>query len=58
MKDSTEMHTCGLEMKGGLNGIKYPQDFVKAPKSQYPSTPAHVGKEIPNSEAMRITLKC
>lgn len=59
MKDSTELHTCGLEMKGGLNGINYPQKFVRAPKSQYPSTPAHPGKETPiNSEAMRITMKC
>jgi len=52
MKDSTEMYTCGLEMKGGLNGIDYPQDFVKAPKSQYPSTPAHPGKEAPSLQSM------
>lgn len=59
MKDSTELHTCGLEMKGGLNGIDYPQKFVRAPKSQFPGKPpAHPGKEIPNSKAMRITMKC
>lgn len=60
MKDSTELHTCGLEMKGGLaSNIDYPQQFVRAPKSQFPSKPpAHAGKEIPNSKAMRITLGC
>lgn len=58
MKDSTELYTCGLEMKGGLNGIDYPQSFVRAPKSQFSGKPpAHPGKEIPNSEAMKITLR-
>ncbi len=59
MKDSTELHTCSLEMKGGLESdIKYPQKFVYAKKSQFPGKPpAHPGKEIPNSEAMKITMK-
>jgi hypothetical protein len=56
MKEVDEKHICGLDMQGGLaSNIKYPQQFVKAPKSQYPSTPSHPGKEIPNSEAMKIT---
>ncbi len=58
MKDSTELYTCSLEMKGGLaSNIDYPQHFVRAQKSQFPGKPpAHPGKEIPNSEAMRITM--
>ena len=59
MKDSTELHTCGLEMKGGLNGINYPQSFVRAPKSLFHSEPpAHPGKETPNNRAMKMSLGC
>jgi hypothetical protein len=59
MKDSTELHTCGLEMKGGLaSNIDYSQKFVRAPKSQFPGKPpAHEGKETPYNKAMAITLK-
>lgn len=57
MKDSTELYTCSLEMKGGLNGIDYPQKFVKAPLSQHPSPAPSSGKEMPQgTEAMRITM--
>ena len=59
MNDSTELYTCGLEMKGGLaSNINYPQKFVRAPKSQFPGKPpAHPGKEMPWGEAIQITLK-
>lgn len=58
MKDSTELYTCSLEMKGGLaSNIDYPQKFVRAPKSLFPGKPpAHPGKETPNSEAMKISM--
>jgi hypothetical protein len=59
MKDSTELYTCSLEMKGGLEaGIDYPQKFVRAPKSQFPGKPiAHPGKEMnANDEAMKISM--
>lgn len=58
MKDSTELYTCSFEMKGGLNGIDYPQKFVRAPKSQFPGKPpAHMGKEVPvNDKGMKMTM--
>lgn len=57
MNDSTELYTCSLEMKGGLNGIDYPQKFVKAPKSAHPSPAPSSGKEVPvNDEAMRMSM--
>jgi hypothetical protein len=59
MKDSTDLHIQGLEMKGGLAAnIDYPQKFVRCPKSQYPGkAPAHAGEEMPkNSAALKITL--
>lgn len=59
MNDSTELYTCGLEMKGGLSKeIDYPQKFVYAPKSQFPGKPpAHVGKEVPKERlAMKMSL--
>jgi hypothetical protein len=31
MKEDSEATTCSLELKGGLNGINYPQKFVRAP---------------------------
>ena len=58
MKDSTQLHTCSLEMKGGLEAdVDYPQKFVYAPKSQFPGKPpAHPGKEMPYTEAMKMTM--
>lgn len=57
MKDSTEMYTCGLELKGGLNGVKYKQEFVKAPMSQHPSPAPSSGKEVPVSDmAMKMSM--
>jgi hypothetical protein len=58
-KEVFDLHTCSLEMKGGLaSNIDYPQQFVRCPKSQYPGKPpAHPGKEFSYSEAMRMTLK-
>lgn len=55
MKDSSEMYTCELEMKGGLNGIDYPQKFVRAPLSQHPSKAPSNGKAVPkNNEAFSV----
>jgi len=57
MKDSTEMYTCGLEMKGGLaSNIDYPADYMHAPKSQFPSTPTHPGKQAPSLQSMMKTM--
>ncbi len=59
MSDSTDLNTASLEMKGGLNGISYPQKFVKAPLSQHPSPAPSSGKEVPvNDPAMRMALGC
>jgi hypothetical protein len=56
-KEAFDLHTCSLEMKGGLeSGIDYPQKFVRAPLSQHPSPAPSSGKETPHSEAMRITM--
>lgn len=58
MNDSTELHACGLEMKGGLaSNIDYPQKFVRADKAQFPGKPpAHPGKEMPRGEAIKISM--
>jgi hypothetical protein len=57
--NDADNEACGLELKGGLNGVKYKQDFVKAPKSQHPSPAPSSGKEVPkNDEAMRMSLGC
>jgi hypothetical protein len=57
MNDSTELHTCNLELKGGYHGRSYPQKFVRAPEYQFPGKPpAHPGKEMPYGEAIKITL--
>lgn len=58
MKDSTELYTCSLEMKGGLEAdIDYPQKFVRAPLSQHPSPAPQSGKAVPvNAEAMKISM--
>ena len=56
MNDSTELKICGLELKGGYHGHPYPQKFVRCDKSQFPSTPNHPGKEMPMTDAIRITL--
>lgn len=56
-KEIFETHTCSLEMAGGYHGHPYPQKFVRADKSQFPGKPiAHAGKEMPNGEAIKITL--
>ncbi len=57
MKEVNDNKACSLELSGGYHGHPYPQKFVRAPKSQYPSTPVHAGKETPHNEAMKITLK-
>lgn len=57
MSESNEEYTCGLDMKGGLNGVRYEQKFVKAPKSEYPMK-SKEGKEVANHEAMKISLGC
>lgn len=57
MDDSTDLYTASLEMKGGLNGIDYPQKFVKAPKSAFPQKAPSSGKEVPvNDECMKISM--
>ena len=56
MKDSTEMHTCGLEMKGGLNGVDYAQKFMKAPEAMHPSKAPSTGKETPVGEVMNMVM--
>lgn len=56
MNDSTELYTCGLEMKGGLSKeINYPQQFVRADKSDFPSK-APKDKANLHVEAMRISM--
>jgi hypothetical protein len=56
-KEAFEMHTCSLEMAGGYHGHPYPQKFEYADKSQFPGKPiAHAGKEMPNTEALKITM--
>lgn len=56
--EDKDNYACELEMKGGLSPeIKYDQNFVRAPKSQFPGKPpAHAGKETPHTEAMKISL--
>ncbi len=55
-KEVDEKHTCGLELPGGLNGIKYNQSFVKAPnQGKYPCN--YEAEKVPaNDKAMRISL--
>ena len=55
MKDSTDLHIQGLEMKGGLNGVDYPQKFVKAPKSAFPSKPPKAESAKVNDPAMKMS---
>lgn len=56
-KEIDDNYACELEMEGGYHGHPYPQKFVRAPKSQFPSKPpVHEGKEIPNSKAMKMSL--
>ena len=56
MKDSTDMHICGLEMEGGYHGHPYPQKFVKAPAALHPPKSPNSGKEVSASEVMKATL--
>lgn len=56
MKDSTELHTCSLEMKGGLNGVDYPQKFVRAPMSQHPSPAPKDADKVAHKLAMQVTM--
>lgn len=58
MKDSTELHTANLEMKGGLNGIDYPQNFVRAPKSAFPTPAPKDANNVANDLAMKVTMGC
>ena len=58
-KEADDKHTAFLELSGGLNGIDYPQKFVKAPLSAYPTKPSSQGKAVPvNAEAMKISEGC
>ena len=56
MKDSTELHTCSLEMKGGLNGIDYPAKYMHAPKSAHPTPAPKDAETFANDMAMRVTM--
>jgi hypothetical protein len=55
MEDKDE-YACSLEMKGGLNGVKYSQKFVKAPLSAHPSKAPSSGKEVPKAECMNMVM--
>lgn len=54
MNDSTDLHTCSLEMEGGYHGHSYPQKFVKAPESQHPSKSPNSGKKVDEKEVMAM----
>lgn len=59
MKDSTDLHACSLEMKGGLEAdIDYPAKYHHAPKSLLPKRYNHAEdmKIHGNPEVMKITM--
>lgn len=59
MKDSTELHTCGLEMKGGLaSNIDYPAKYMHAPKSMMPTPAPKDAERFANDMAMKVTMGC
>lgn len=57
-KEVFDMHTCSLEMKGGLEaGIKYPAEYYHAPKSSYPQKNSKQGESVsPNDMAMKMSM--
>lgn len=57
-KEVNEMHTCSLELKGGLEaGIKYPAEYYHAPKSSYPQKNSHGGEAVDqNAMAMKMSM--
>lgn len=56
MKEEKDNHACNLGLPGGYHGHPYPQKFVKAPLSQHPSKAPSHGKEMPHTEALKITM--
>ena len=55
MKEEKD-RAVGLELAPGLNGIRYDQKFVRAPKSAYPTKASPNGKEVPvNDPAMKMS---
>jgi hypothetical protein len=58
-KEAFDMHTCSLEMKGGLApNIDYPAKYHHAPKSLLPKRYNHAEDMAihGNPEAMKITM--
>lgn len=57
-KEIDEMHTCSLELKGGLDlKIKYPAEYYHAPKSSYPQKNSKGGESVsPNDMAMKVSM--
>lgn len=58
-KEVFEMHTCSLEMKGGLEAdIDYPAKYHHAPKSLLPKKYNHAEDMVihGNPMAMKITM--
>ena len=46
---------CGLELKPGLNGVRYEQKFVRAPnQGKYPCN--YAAEKVPESEAMKMAM--
>lgn len=58
-KEVFDLHTCSLEMKGGLESdVDYPAKYHQAPKSLLPKRYNHAEdfKIHGNHEAMKITM--
>jgi len=56
MAEDNDNYACYLELEGGYHGHPYPQKFVRAPLSQHPSPAPSKGKEMPYTEAMKISM--
>ncbi len=57
-KEVFDMHTCSLEMKGGIDPkIKYPANYYHAPKSSYPQKNSKGGEAVSaNDMAMKMSM--
>lgn len=49
---------CGLDMRPGLNGVRYEQRFVKAPMSLHPKKESAPKENFEASEAMKQSMGC
>ncbi len=57
MKEDAEKHTCGLELTAGLNGIDYPQKFVRAARPNAPGPCNYTAERAPSHEEVMSMLK-